>query len=203
MQPCSKWVRTRAARTMSPILPGLVVMCWKARHRPVSRATRVRPGSVEIAGGRCRCGIDIEFTPACGLLHRNMDPDARGLIARGRPRRAAAGGDPVETGQGVGTGGGDVMHRARFHVGGPQREPVRAEDRLDVAAVAMRPAVALPEYHRSMISPFTLMAGSRHRSAPMTVPSGITCGKPSSLSRSSASRSSGASAASTSMTSSR
>jgi hypothetical protein len=35
-------------------------------------------------------------------------------------------------------GGGDVVHRAGFRLRDPQREPVRGEHRLDVAAVSMR-----------------------------------------------------------------
>jgi hypothetical protein len=53
-----------------------------------------------------------------------------------------------------------------------------------------------------MIWPFTLMAGSLHRSAGMIFPSRITCENPSSLARFSASARPGAWAASTVMTSS-
>jgi hypothetical protein len=52
-----------------------------------------------------------------------------------------------------------------------------------------------------MTSPFTLMAGSLHRSQGMTFPSKITCENPASLARSSASARSGACSASTVMTS--
>jgi hypothetical protein len=61
---------------------------------------------------------------------------------------------------------------------------------------------ALPEYHRSMTSPFTLMAGSLQRSQGMTFPSKITWENPSSLARSSASARPGACWAKTVMTSS-
>ena len=44
MKPCSKWVRTSAARAVSPVLPGLAVMCWRVRQRPVSRANPHSPG---------------------------------------------------------------------------------------------------------------------------------------------------------------
>ncbi len=46
-------------------------------------------------------------------------------------RRAAR----VQRGQGVGAGGDEVVRRAGFHVRNPQREPVRGEQGLDVAAV--------------------------------------------------------------------
>lgn len=51
---------------------------------------------------------------------------------------------------------------------------------------------ALPQYRRSMTSPFTLRAGSLHRSQGTILPSRITCGRPSGLARSSAWCSSGA-----------
>jgi sugar/nucleoside kinase (ribokinase family) len=53
---------------------------------------------------------------------------------------------------------------------------------------------ALPEYHRSTDSPFTLVVFSRHRSAGMTLPSRITNARPSATPRASASGSSGAAA---------
>jgi hypothetical protein len=37
----------------------------------------------------------------------------------------------------VDTGGDDVMHRAWLCLGNPQREPVRGQHRLDVAAVGI------------------------------------------------------------------
>ena len=43
-------------------------------------------------------GIDIEFAPACGLLHRDMDPDARALIAGVGQGGQTAGSGLVETG---------------------------------------------------------------------------------------------------------
>jgi hypothetical protein len=73
----------------------------------------------------------------------------------------------------------------------PQREPVGAGHGLDVAAVV----VGLAEHHKSMTSPFTLMAFSRHRSAGIVLPSRITNAAPSARARSSAAGSSGASAA--------
>lgn len=33
-RPCSKWVTTSAALTMSPILLGLAVVWWRVRQRP-------------------------------------------------------------------------------------------------------------------------------------------------------------------------
>jgi Prokaryotic E2 family E len=50
----------------------------------------------------------------------------------------SGGGGTVEGGQGVGAGGGDVVHGAGLGMGDPQREPVRGEDGLDVAAVTVR-----------------------------------------------------------------
>ena len=66
-----------------------------------------------------------------------MDPDARAVVSRvgqgGQPGR----GSPVQRGQGVDAGGGDVMHRPGLDPRDPQREPVRGDDRLDVAAMGM------------------------------------------------------------------
>ncbi|WP_367129322.1 group II intron maturase-specific domain-containing protein [Saccharothrix sp. HUAS TT1] len=42
-RPCSKWVRARAASTMSPILRELVVKFRRARQRPASRANPCSP----------------------------------------------------------------------------------------------------------------------------------------------------------------
>src|SRR6202034_2222464 len=67
----------------------------------------------------------------------DVDANARSLIAGIGQGGQALGGGPVERGQGVGAGGGDVVHRAWLNVGGPQRKAVRGEHRLDVAAVAV------------------------------------------------------------------
>ena len=98
-----------------------------------------------------------------------MNADARAVIAGiGQGGQVSRGGQ-VQRGQGVDAGGGDVVHRTGLHGRDPQREPVRGEHGLDVAAVA----VGLAEYHRSMTWPFTLTAGSLHRSQGMTFPSRI------------------------------
>jgi hypothetical protein len=44
---------------------------------------------------------------------------------------------PVQGGQGVSAGGGDVVYRAGFRVGSPQREAAAGGHGLHVAAVAM------------------------------------------------------------------
>ena len=61
---------------------------------------------------------------------------------------------------GVGAGGGEVVHRARLHGEIDSGNPPGA-----VTAWMLPPWVcAFPEYHKSMTSPFTLTAGSLHRS---------------------------------------
>ncbi len=61
-------------------------------------------------------GIDVKFPAARRLLDGNQDADARALIAGvGKGGQAGRGGR-VERGQGMGAGGGDVVHRAGFHL---------------------------------------------------------------------------------------
>ncbi len=107
--------------------------------------------------------------------------------------------------------GGDVLEGAP--AAGEQDEPgfaLAAQGTLDGVATATAETVwastawmlppwvcALPEYHRSMTSPLTLMVGSLHRSQGMIVPSRITCENPASWARSSAWCNSGACPAST------
>ena len=86
-----------------------------------------------VAGAR----IDIEFPSASRLPHRNQDADASTFIAWIGPGRQTGGSGPLERGQGVRAGGGDVVHRAGYHLRNPQREPARGGHRLDVAAVAV------------------------------------------------------------------
>src|SRR5207237_241749 len=102
--------------------------------------------------------------------------------------------------------GGDVLEGAPALV--EQGEPSfaqAAQRALDGVAgagadIEIPPICGL--YHRSMTWPFTLTAGSLHRSAGMIFPSKITWENPSPWARSSAWRRSGACSASTSITSS-
>ena len=143
-------------------------------------------------------GADIEVAPVCGLFDGDEDAYSSAVVAGVSQGGQSGGGGAVEGGQGMSAGGGDVMHRARLHLGGPQREPGRA-----MTAWMLPPWVcALPEHHRSMTWPFTLTAGSLHRSQGMILPSRITCENPESLARSSAWRRAGACSARTAMTSS-
>ena len=186
---------------MSPILLGLAVMCWRVRQRPVSRANPRSPRQRSERSTALRVrGIDVEVLPAGGLLDRDVDADARAVVAEvGEGGQVSRDCSPVQGGQGVDAGGGDVVHRAGLGIGDPQREPVRGKHCLDVAAVGVRFA-GVPDVDDLTR---TLMVFSRHRSAGMIVPSNITWQRPASLARSSAWRRSGACAARTVMTSSR
>ncbi len=61
-------------------------------------------------------------------------PFISGVGQRGQVMRSGT----VESGQGVRAGGGEVVYRAGLGFRDPQREPVRGEDGLDVAAVGVR-----------------------------------------------------------------
>ena len=124
---------------MSPILPGLVVMCWRARHRPVSRANPRSPRqrSDRWRALRARVLISRSWPPGGWRTGMWMPIPAPSYPGAGQGRQARCGGG-VERGERVGAGGGDVVHRARLGRPGPQREAVRGEDGLDVAAVGVR-----------------------------------------------------------------
>jgi hypothetical protein len=64
-------------------------------------------------------GIDIELPAASGLFDGNQDADTCTVISGVGQRGQARGGCLVESGQGVGAGGGDVAHRR------PRRLPGR------------------------------------------------------------------------------
>jgi pimeloyl-ACP methyl ester carboxylesterase len=72
-----------------------------------------------------------------------VDADARAVVAGIGEGRQLRCGRPVERGQGVDAGGGEVVHRAGLFVGDPQREAVRGEHGLDVAAVGAGATIAL------------------------------------------------------------
>src|SRR5216684_3447073 len=124
---------------MAPILLGLAVMCWRVRQRWLSRANprsprqrrerrmalrvRLLTSSSRPPGG-CLTGIRTPM-PA---------PFISGVGQRGQVMRSGT----VESGQGVRAGGGEVVYRAGLGGRDPQREPVRGEDGVDVAAVGVR-----------------------------------------------------------------
>ena len=124
---------------ITPILLGLAVMYWRVRQRWAEQgeAAFAQPaqGALDRVAG---AGADIEFPPPGGCLTGIRMP----MLAPSYPGFGqcgqADGGRPVERGQGMGAGGGDVMHRPGFCLRDPQREPVRGAHRLDVTAVGMR-----------------------------------------------------------------
>jgi hypothetical protein len=109
------------------------------------------------------------------------------------------GGGLVQRGQGMDTGGGDVVHRAGFHLKDPQREPVRGAHRLDGAAVGVRLARVPQAGDLARDAEGRFLAPVAGDDLPVQIP----CGKPSPLARSSPWRRPGAPRASTMMTSSR
>jgi len=83
-------------------------------------------------------GVDIELLAAGGLFDWNQDADACALVAGVGQGGQACCRRLLESGKGVGAGGGDVVHRPGFHIGDPQRESIGGEDGLNVAAVGVR-----------------------------------------------------------------
>ena len=122
-----KWVRTSAARAMFPIFAGAggdVLECAPAAGEQCEPLfPEAAQGALDGVAG---AGIDIEFLTARGLSDGDQDADARAVVAGigegGQLRR----GGPVERGQGVDAGGGEVVHRAGLCVRDPQREALRA-----------------------------------------------------------------------------
>src|SRR5438094_829173 len=62
--------------------------------------------------GVAGAGIDVEFPPVSGLFDGDVDANAGAVVAGVSQSGQACCGGAVEGGQGVGTGGGDVVHRA-------------------------------------------------------------------------------------------
>src|SRR6266480_1351742 len=88
--------------------------------------------------GVAGAGADIEVPPIGGLFDGHVDAHSGAVVAGVGQGGQSGGGGVVEGGQGVGAGGGDVVHRAGLGGRDPQREPVRGQDGLDVAAVGVR-----------------------------------------------------------------
>src|SRR5258708_31834953 len=88
--------------------------------------------------GVAGAGIDIGFPAVCGLLDRDVHPDARAVVAGISKGWQAGRGGPGQPGQDMAAGSGDVVHRAGLGIRYPEREAAGGEDRLDVAAVSMR-----------------------------------------------------------------
>src|SRR6266513_2563808 len=82
--------------------------------------------------------IDVKFAAAGGLFDGDEDADSGAVVAGVGQGGQSGGGGAVEGGQGVDTGGGQVVHRAGPGGRDPQREPARGEDGLDVATVGVR-----------------------------------------------------------------
>src|SRR5262249_47883809 len=127
-------------------------------------------------------GIDVKFPAAGRLPDGNHDADACALIAgvgrAGRPAAAAGQSAGREWARGAVMPCPEPGSTSETHSGNPCGART---------AWTLPPwPWALPEYHKSMTSPFTLTAGSLHRSQAMTLPSRITCENPWSLARSSA-----------------
>jgi hypothetical protein len=117
-------------------LLGLAVMCWRVRQRAGEQGESAFAQAAQRAQqGVAGAGADIEFPPAGRLPDRDMDAGA--VVARVGEGGQPGCGDGVQHGQGVAAGGGDVVHRARFRLQDPHREPAGCQYRLDVAAVSV------------------------------------------------------------------
>jgi hypothetical protein len=87
--------------------------------------------------GVAGAGIDVKFAAGGWLFDGDEDADSGAVVAGVGEGGQSGGGCLVESGQGVDTGGGDVVHRAGLGAGDPQGEPARGEDGLDVATVGV------------------------------------------------------------------
>jgi hypothetical protein len=115
--------------------PVVITSVWAAGEQGEAAFAQAAQRPLESVEG---AGIDVEVAAAGRLAHQDVDADTGSFVSRvGQGGQARCGGR-VERREHVGAGGGDVVHRARLCLRGPQREAVGGEDGLDVAAVCVR-----------------------------------------------------------------
>jgi hypothetical protein len=118
------------------------VTCWRVRQCWLSRANPRSPRQRRDRWRALRVRAPISSSGAPGVPDRDVNAEAGSVVAGVGKRRQAGRGGLVERGQGVGSGGGQVVHRAWLDLRDPQREPVRGQHGLDVAAGGVRQAAA-------------------------------------------------------------
>src|SRR5690606_42128652 len=80
--------------------------------------------------------VNGESAPVGGFFDRGVHADSGAVVGGVGQGGQAAGGRGVQGAQGVFAGGGQIVHRAGLDAGYPDRQPVGAHHRLDVAAKA-------------------------------------------------------------------
>lgn len=112
----------------------------RAAKRPLERVTGARTG--------------IGVLAVWGVPDGDADADPGALVSGAGQGGQASRRGPVQGGQGMSAGSGDVLHQPGFRVGNPQREPPGA-----ATACTLPPwPWALLAYRKSMTSLFALMA---------------------------------------------
>ena len=102
------------------------------QQREPAFAQAAQPAQQGVVGA----GVQVEFVAVGGLFDRGDHADPGPVVAAvGQGGQIQVGGRPVQGAEHVFAGGGQVVGRAGFDLGDPQREAVRRRQRLDVAAV--------------------------------------------------------------------
>lgn len=113
--------------------------------------------------------VDAEGLAVGGVLDGCEDADSGAFVAAVGQGGKSLGRCGVQGAQDVGACCGQVVDRAGFDIGGPQREPGGGREGLDVAGVLMGLA-GVPQID---LFALTLMVCSAHRSVGSSVPSVI------------------------------
>ena len=123
---------------MSPILLGAGGDVLEGAPALVEQGESAFAEAVQgVLQGVAGAGADIEVAPVCGLFDGDVDAYSGAVVAGVGQGGQSGGGGAVEGRQGVGAGGGEVVHRTRLHGRDPQREPIRSKHGLDVSAVGV------------------------------------------------------------------
>jgi hypothetical protein len=115
-----------------------------------------------------------EHLTACGLLDRGVHADARPVVAAGGQRRQIkVGSGPVQGAEHVFPGAGQVVDRAGFDIGDPQRENRSAPTAPGYCRRARGPCRGLAGVPQIDLLALTLVVFSLQRSAEKIFPSRI------------------------------
>ena len=129
---------TSAACAILVILLGLTVTCWRVRQRPVSSAKPRSPKQRTARSSALRVRVLMSSSvPSAGCLTGVCTGVTCAFVPGVGEGRQSLTGRGVERAQDVFAGGGQVVDRAGLDRRDPDREPVGAEQGLDVAAEIM------------------------------------------------------------------